>query len=192
MSKHSRSWYLRKGTSLRAVRRGSFLSHTKTDWGINRSKGLFKVIQEDCSRRKIWPPANSHHYSCFHRRENCTMGHVLKCLSFKLKCTTLKNNRKIWITPLKLETKAVTSSGSELGCNSPEVLLCRAAVGTAVTLCAQYISLMRVSLCSLQWANSAPRVARDGISGNRSLVQGTPRHVLHFKPGEKQHNISTK
>lgn len=70
----------------------SFLSQSKTDWGINRSKGLSKVIQEDCSRCKIWPPANSRHYSCSHSRESCTVGHVLNCLSFQLKCTTLKNN----------------------------------------------------------------------------------------------------
>ena len=42
------------------------------------------------------------------------------------------------MTPLKLETKAFTSSGSELVRNSPDVVLCRAAVGTPVSLCAHY------------------------------------------------------
>lgn len=38
------------------------------------------------------------------------------------------------MTPLKLETKAVTSSGSKLVCNSPDAVLCCAAVRTPVAL----------------------------------------------------------
>lgn len=68
----------------------SSLFYTKTDWGTNRSKGLSKVSQEGCCKRESWPPANLRHCSYSHTGESCTTGHILKHLSFKLKCTTLK------------------------------------------------------------------------------------------------------
>lgn len=71
----------------RAVRGGSaFLSrlHSQTDGGINRLKGLSKVVQvvqEGCSRRKRQPPANSQHYPYSHRSESWAVGYVLNCLT---------------------------------------------------------------------------------------------------------------